>query len=247
MKSILKGWLAPNTVSASEEEEMILLLESAGKLNFNQIIDAMHEQQTGLRRETIIHVVELYNRVLSDSLMSGYTVNTGLFNASPRFRGLIENGVWNEKKNSIYIDFQQDKLLYDAAKQVGVKILGLKQESAYILGSEDTSTRATDGTATAGRNLRLKGRKMKVVGDDPAVGLFIVDSSNNETKLTNDLLVQNKPSELIILLPADLADGDYELHIVTQFSSGNVWLKKPRTLTRQFTVGSGGEMEDPSA
>ena len=43
--------------------------------------------------------------------MNGYNVNTGLFYAVPRFTGLIEGGRWNPEKNSIYVSFNQDKVL----------------------------------------------------------------------------------------------------------------------------------------
>ena len=43
-------------------------------------------------------------------------------------------------------------------------------------------------------------------------------------------MVLNEPSRLLILVPAGLAAGEYELVVTTQFSSGNVTLKQPRTV-----------------
>ena len=46
-----------------------------------------------------------------------------------------------------------------------MKILGAKGDPAYFIGGEDAATRATDGSATAGRNYRLQGKNIKVTGN----------------------------------------------------------------------------------
>ncbi|MFU2126265.1 DUF4469 domain-containing protein, partial [Ornithobacterium rhinotracheale] len=42
-------------------------------------------------------------------------------------------------------------------------------------------------------------------------------------------VVLNEPSRLLILVPADLANGNYELRVTTQSSTGSALLKEPRT------------------
>lgn len=248
MQNVLKGWLADNSVTTDNLEDKILVLESAGSATLPDILSEMQLEDTGLRPETIAHVVSLYHRVVARLLLNGYNVNTGLFHGVAQFTGVVEGSVWNPKTNSIYISLIQDKELRQAAATTSVKILGAKGDTAYILGSEDTATRATDGTATAGRNYRLQGRQIKVWGTDPAVGITLTDSKSVVTKIPTDMIAVNNPSEVILLLPADLADGSYELRLTTQYSgSGSKTLKEPRTLTRTITIGSGGGgVEDPT-
>lgn len=253
MQNTLKGWLADNTVTADNLEDKILVLESAGSATLKDILSEMKLEDTGLREETIEHVVKLFNRVTSRLLLNGYNVNTGLFHGVAQFTGVVEGGTWNPAKNSIYVSLIQDKDLREAIAQTSVKILGEKAAPAYILGSEDTATRATDGTATAGRNYRLQGKQIKVAGTHASVGISLVaDSDGAITAIPTDMIVVNKPSEVIILLPADLADGVYELRLTTQYCGGGAPLKEPRVLTRTLTIGEsggddGGEVENPTA
>lgn len=247
MKNTLKAWIKNNTVTSDDKEDKILTVESAGSLTLDDVFDEMVREDTGLRRETMVHSINLYNNTLSRLVLNGYTINTGLFYMSPLFRGIITDGVWDDKVNSIYINFQQGKLLREGSAKTLVKILGTKQNSAYIIGSEDTTTRATDGTATPGRTFRIRGKKIRIAGDDPTVGVYIIDSDNNETKLSNDMIVLNNPSDLIVLLPADLSKGTYEMRLVTQFCSSSAMLKTPRQLIKKFTIGTSGEVEDPTA
>lgn len=84
----------------------------------------MREEDTGLRRETLVHVVALYERIVARALMNGHNVNTGLFYAVPRFIGLIEDGQWDAKKNSIYVAFIKNRVLREEIQNTKIEILG---------------------------------------------------------------------------------------------------------------------------
>ena len=88
MQNVLKGWLIDNTVTTDDLNDKILQLESAGKADFDDIIDEMLKEDTGLRIETLRHSVSLYNRVVARLILSGYSVNTGLFRAVAKFLGV---------------------------------------------------------------------------------------------------------------------------------------------------------------
>lgn len=238
MKNELKAWVMNNNVTPDQKEKKILLLENTGSLDLNDVLEEMRKQDTGLRPETIAHVVDLFQRTVQDLVLNGHSVNTGLFRAVAQFQGVVDKGVWNPQKNKAYVLFTQDKMLRDHINATPVKILGEKGGAAYILATEDTATRATNGTATPGRTFRLKGKNLKVTGPDERVGIYLTDAGGNQLKLPTELLVKNNPSEVIVLLPADLAEGNYELHIVTQFCRGGYTLKTPRMVSKQFFVSN---------
>ncbi|WP_455587080.1 DNA-binding domain-containing protein [Bacteroides sp.] len=253
MQYTIKGKLTDNTVTTDNLEDMILQISAAGSVSLSDVIDEMKNEDTGLRRETIEHVVDLYHRVVERLVLSGYNVNTGLFYAVAQARGVIENGTWNPEKNSLYVSVTQGKQLREAIAQTKVVIDGMASEKMYLTGNEDTSTRATDGTVTPGRNFILNGRNIKIAGDDPTVGLKLTDSKGVETPIPMDMIAVNNPSQLIFLIPSGLSDGVYTLSVTTQFSgSSTALLKTPRTVSRQLTVGNSGgggegEGEDPAA
>ena len=56
----------------------------------------------------------------------------------------------------------------------------------------------------------------------------------------NHLTVDN-PTQLIILLPPNLPDGDYTLTVTTQYSSSEALLKKPRSASKVITIGQSPE------
>ncbi|MGV4545729.1 DUF4469 domain-containing protein, partial [Ornithobacterium rhinotracheale] len=76
----------------------------------------------------------------------------------------------------------------------------------------------------------IKGTYLKIAGEDPKNGVTFKNLDNQkETKLPAENVVLNEPSRLLILVPADLANGNYELRVTTQSSTGSALLKEPRT------------------
>ena len=236
MKHVLKGWLVDNSVTADDKTDKILRLESAGNLGLSDILEAMKQEDTGLRQETINHVVSLYHRVLADRVLSGYAVNAELFYMTPEFRGVIQGGAWDPEENSIYVSIRQGKALRDAIRETGVEILGERQGVMYIASGEDAATRTPGYNATAGRNFILNGRMLKVTGDDPAVGITLTDAEGAETRLAEDMLVVNNPSQLILLIPANLPEGDYTLTVTMQYSGTSTPLKTPRSVSQMIFI-----------
>lgn len=247
MQNTLKGWLADNTVTTDDKTDKILLLESAGNIGLEQIYKEMKEEDTGLKMETIVHVVTLFLRIVMRFVLNGYSVNTGIFRAVAQFVGVVEKGQWNPATNSVYVSFTQEKLLREEIAKTKVEILGTKANVMYILEVEDRKTGLKDGTATPGRNFFVRGSHLKVVGSDPAVGVTLTDSTGNVTKLVDDEVSINKPSELTLLLPAGLKDDTYTLTVCTQYSQSAQLLKEPRSVSTTITVGipSGGEDDRP--
>lgn len=249
MKKVLKGWLTDNAVTVNNKTDKILLLQSAGNLVLDDVLEEMQKQDTGLRPETMYHAVTLYHRVVMDLILNGYSVNTGLFRAVPQLTGVIEGGVWNKEKNSIYVSFTQDKALREAIAQTLVEILGEKSNIMYILETEDKKTGLKDGSATAGRNFFVRGAMLKVAGDDETVGVTLTNADKTVTKLTDDLITINNPSSLTLLLPAELTEGEYTLTITTQYSSSGTLLKTPRSVSTPIWIGGkpadGGDSDSP--
>lgn len=240
MANTLKGWLAENTVTTDNKDDKILVLESAGSLTEKDILERMMKEITGLKEETLNHAVTLYNRIIMESLLNGYTINTGLFYASPSFQGVIEGGVWDKEKNAIKVNFQQGKTLREEIAQTKVDILGEKADIMYVVEVEDKKTGLKDGTASPGFGFVIKGRNLKVGGSNESVGVYLINESQSAEKLPDYQIIKNMPSELIIQIPSGLLDGTYTLRITTQWGhSSKKELKEPRSVEIPLTLFNG--------
>ena len=180
------------------------------------------------------HAVNLWLKEMAYSLCDGFSVNAGWFTAGACIRGsfLSPTEKFNAERHSVSFEFNQGSLLRKELGSVDVNILGVAEASLFISQITDIKTGSVNDLLTPNRNLRISGSKIKIVGENEAVGVYFINQATNErTKVDASDFVNNNPSELIIVIPA-LAAGSYKLEIATQFSSGadpKQLLKKPRS------------------
>ena len=238
IKYTLNAQLADNTVTKDNPDDKILEVIYAGTADKERILAEMMAVNPGLEQETLRHVLDLENRVIQKLLLTGYRVNNGLFLAEARCRGTVANRAWDEERNSIYVNLTQGKDLREAIEATTVNITGQKDAVMYIAGGQNVATKGEGFTATAGRAFTLTGAKLKVVGDDPAVGIKLTDADGTDTQVTEDLWVVNQPSRVTFIIPAGLEDGVYTLTLTTQYSgSGQRVLKEPRSISQTIVLG----------
>ena len=248
----IDAFLQDNSLTTDNTEDVYAVPASKEPADEERILAEMKAEDTGLRRETILHVFELEKRVIKRLLMSGHAVNTGLYHASVAFRGLIKNSQWNAEENEIVVNFNPGADLREAIRHTQVNILGAKPAGISVTGVQDVATKADNASATAGRAFTLTGRNIRIAGQDPTVGLTLIAEDGTETTVTDDLWVINKPSTVTFIIPAQMEAGTYTLRLTTQFSGNSArLLKTPRTIERTLyigteppqTGGSGGEEE----
>jgi len=87
--------------------------------------------------------------------------------------------------------------------------MGVADNSITITQVTDVKTGSVNDVITPNRNLKIKGYKVKIAGENPAVVISFVNNNTSEsTKVDPSDMVTNNPSELIIITPA-LPAGTY--------------------------------------
>ena len=79
----------------------------------------------------------------------------------------------------------------------------------------DTSTGLANGSITPNEEIQIDGSNIKIVGDDPVVGIFFVSENGETTVQAPSRLSKNEPEHLVARVPS-LAEDRYILRIVTQ-------------------------------
>ncbi len=223
-----------------DPNDKIFTVVSNGTADKDRLVAEMHAVNPGLEKETISMVIDLEKRVTTRLLLSGMRVNNGLFEAAPQCRGAVKGTAWDPDVNTLYVNVTQGKDLREAIANTTVNVVGEKGATMYFSTGSDTTTRGGSAfAATAGLPFTLTGRNIKVVGDDPSVGITLTDSTGTETRVADNMVAVNQPSKLVFVIPAGLADGDYTLTVTTQYNSG-AQLKNPRSVSHTLTLGAGG-------
>lgn len=230
MKKILNVWLRKNQLTADPNDYMASVVVN-GSIDVEAIVDELVKEGMEIKRETVVDIVTRYNRKAAELVLSGNNVNTGLVYMRPVVKGAFYDKTWNPETNSVYVAINQGMELRNAVAETTVEFLGIQNDPLEIVSLTDSTTGKTDGTLTKGRNAELKGTYLKIAGENADCGVSFTNIATKAvTKLAPGDIVLNEPSRLLIMVPATLAAGEYELSVTTQFSGGNTTLKQPRVV-----------------
>jgi hypothetical protein len=215
---------------------------SAGSLTEDDLITLAVARRTDINAATMRAVLALLNDVAIDSLASGNSVSFGLGHFRLDVKGVFigDHAKWDPTQHSLVVHITPSARLRSAIKEVSVNVRGKASDGLFINSVTDVSTGEINQRLTPGGGVNMQGNKMKIVGDDPSVGIHLTsqDSQTTVTVPMNSILI-NDPSKISFIVPADLSAGDYKLMITTQFSSGTVLLNEPRSYLFDYVLNCG--------
>jgi hypothetical protein len=227
----VKANLYPNLLT-EDPNDYVARVISERTLNTSDVCKvAVSRGGAATTAEAMEHNVNLFLKEMGYQLSDGFSINTGYFTANTLIRGVFNSPTetFNTDKHAILYQFNQGDLLRKELPNITVEITGIGDSSITITEVIDVKTGSVNDLITPNRNLRIKGYKLKLAGDNPAVGVFFVNQTTQErTKVESSEIVNNNPAELIIVTPV-LAAGTYILEVTSQFAGGGVNLKEPRT------------------
>jgi hypothetical protein len=224
--SLYLNWLTedPNDYSARVASER--------SLNIPEICNAaVTRGGAHTTAEVMEYNTNLFLKEAAYQLCDGFSINTGYFTATVLIRGVFNSSeeTFNPKKHTIIFQFNQGELLRKELENVQVEITGVGESNITVSQVMDVKTGSVNDLLTPGRSLRIRGYKLKLVGDNPTVGVYFVNQITAErTKVDTTDIVDNNPSELVVVIP-DLVAGTYTVEVTSQFSGSSTPLKEART------------------
>jgi len=227
----IKAYLYDNLLTKDNPNDFIARTVSERSLSIKEICEtAVNRGGADVTAAAMEHAAELFLKEMAYQLCDGYSVNTGYFTAGTQIRGVFDSPTetFNNQKHSILFQFNQGEKLRAEIPNIEINILGVADASSAILQVKDVKSGTVNDILTPGRNLKIAGSKIKVAGDNPANGIYFVNTATEaRTQVEADEIVVNNPSELIVVIP-NLSAGAYRLEVVTQYAAGSL-LKEPRT------------------
>ena len=201
--------------------------QSSGSYDKEAIITDMLRRGSLLTRTDILAVLNGFEESIAGIIGGGGTVNTPLFNTSFSISGVFGGtiDVFDGKRHKVNVKFNKGVLIRNAEAMIIPEKTGAIAPQLQILEVKDSVSGKVNERLTSGGVLEVWGNNIKITGENPDCGLYFVPSLGEAVKA--QVIVQNKPSLLIIAIPS-LTAGTYTLKLVTQFTNGHL-LKLPRT------------------
>ena len=229
----IKAWLYDNPLTKDNPNDFTARVSSEKSLDIAQICaSAVSRGGAPTSAEAMEVNTKLFLKEMAYLLSDGYGINTGYFTASTDISGVFNNSTeqFNPEKHNVIFQFRQGSLLRKELENIKVDILGVAKSELFVSEVTDIKSGTVNNLLTPNRNLRINGYKIKIVGDQPAIGVYFINQATQaEVKVDESEIVTNNPSELMIVIP-ELPSGEYKLQITSMFS-GNASkpLKEART------------------
>jgi len=230
----IKAYLYENHLT-DDPNDFVARVSSERSLSVDDICSsAVTRGGADVSAEAMSHAVKLFLKEMGYQLCDGLSVNAdGWFNVSAAIKGTFYSPTeqFDSTRHSCGFELHQGARLRKELESAEVQIMGVSGSGAFVTQVIDVKTGAVNDTVTPNRNLRVAGHKLKIVGDNdhPEVGVYFVPQGGGErVKVDPSDIVDNNPSELLVVTPA-LTAGAYTLEIVTQWGGNSkTLLKAPR-------------------
>ena len=158
----------------------------------------------------------------------GAHINMPLLNTSSSISGVFDGplDVFDPNRHKYNINTTKGTCLRAVEKRQKLEKTNTISPQPSIQEVKDTISGNINGELTPNGVMEVYGYNLKIVGDDIRCGMWFVNDAGVETKV--EILIENKPSKILAIIP-NLAHGDYQLKVVTQYSGGTL-LKNPKTV-----------------
>lgn len=215
-----------------------------GTLHNADIARRIVEKRTEYRAETIENILRMADDEKSLAIASGMSVVDGVGQYIVQIKGVFAKATdpFDAEKHSLTVAYTSGKTLRKRLLETEVVTNGAATVGPVIGGLTDSSTGKDDGTFTPGMPIVVGGSNIKISGTNEANGFYFIPAAEGSTPVKAKVIVHNNPSQLTVMVPADLAAGDYYISITTQYGrTANV--KEPRTYKYPILLSTAGSGE----
>ncbi|MDR1896687.1 MAG: DUF4469 domain-containing protein [Prevotellaceae bacterium] len=189
----------------------------------DEVIDKILDIGAGLTNSDVVSVLSGLKKVVTVISDEGDAVTLELFDTYPSIQGVFKgvNDSYDPKRHRTRINLRPGVALRASEKNIKTKKVPGGIHYTTIFSVMDVKSKSVDNLLTPGRNLKIFGEKIKVVGDEAITGIwFINQNDGTRTQVETSDIVTNRASEVIVVIPA-LTAGEYKIELKTCYSGGS--------------------------
>jgi len=231
----IKALLYPNLLknNSNKFKAQVIIKEA---LSIKDICDShCSKAASGIHPDAMEYHVKLFLEEMSNLLDEGFGINTGYFVAAPTIKGSFDskNDKFDLARHNVTYKFSTGSLLRERASDIKAEILHVNYSGYGIQQVNDIYSNTSNDLLTPGGGLKIKGKKIKLTGAHPDVGIyFISETTGQRTKVTQVSMITNQNNNLVILIPY-LQPDSYRLEVITQYAGKGSPLNEPRSITQE--------------
>lgn len=208
----IKYSLTPNHLTSDPEDHMAVVQDQAAR-TIDDIIDEIADRGSTVTKADILSVVEEYQSVIAKFLENGDRINTPLFRTSASISGVFDDKTddFDRSRHYVRLNVNPGPRIGEIAENLPVERVAANRIEPVLEIFKDFVSDMQNDTVTPGGAAELLGSHLKVDLSDASQGVFFIASDGTETKA--DIIMRNKPANLIFMVPDTLTSGEYEIEV----------------------------------
>ena len=212
----MKYYLVDNKLTEEDNYSARVLTERT--VNQEALIEKMLSKRNLVSKTDIVAVLNSYYEEIIQCIQEGDSLNLPLVNIGYSISGVFdtEDDNFNPDKHKLHVNLNGGKLVNEIKHQIPLKKVIAPSVGTTINTFKDITTQTINTTITPSGIFELNGFRLRIAGDQPEVGLYLVAENGTETQI--NYIAQNSHRKIIGQLPA-LASGVYRIRIKTQATS----------------------------
>ena len=213
---MIKYYLKKNPLN-TEETNYVAQIASKGTFDYEKIIDKILSKGTTLTRPDLYAALEALNQTIKEVIEDGYNVSMPLYNIGYSITGTFANisDQFDPQQHTLNINFTRSAEARRFATNIKHEKVATPASPNVIAEYYDTTSATLDNTINPGGGFIIMGENIKLLGDDPTVGLYFIAADGTETPCT--AIIENRPKKITGINPT-LTAGTYHLRIITQYN-----------------------------
>lgn len=230
--------LYDNTLTERKDDRFGRVV-STKSLSEDDLIAIAVEQRTEYSVSTLRAVMEIMRNVAMKEIANGASVKFGFAHFNLGVSGVFigDNAKWDASQHSLWVKAVPTAELRQAIANCTVDVRGMATVGIVLNVVTDVATGEENSRITPGGGINLSGSKIKIDGDDPQVGISLINQATGEIiRIAKNTILVNEPSRISFIAPATLPYGDYKLSLCTQFSPSAKTLKEARTVVFDYIL-----------
>ena len=198
----------------------------------SEIVKRIMARNPGLSEAQINAALEEFIKEACIIIEDGGAINTPLFNTQPSIAGVFHGAadMFDARRHRIRTNLSVGTAMRRATASIRTQKVQTTEPAPYILEVHDVLSDTVNEQITPGGVLQIWGGRLRIVSENLDNGVFMIDDTGNAIKMP--VVIENKPSRLIVMMPTDMPAGTYTLEVRTSFVNSS---KESKNLkTRRF-------------
>ena len=197
-------------------------VDQRGTLYESDVLDKMLRRGTGLTKQEIMAVLDLYTEVVSLEVQSGFIVVTRLANFRPGIKGLFNgtNDAFDPSRHHFQASISEGTVLKKRMRAATGERTIASATVPTVSGYYDYAKSVSNTWLTPGKIGTIAGKNLKFNKGRSVDGIFFI-KKDSQDEIRVEMLSTHTDGTLTFLIPADLSSGKYNLEVRRSYTSPN--------------------------